>query len=69
MPHKFKIGAVVTYYPKDRRANAPRGACTVMGHMPGIEGELEYRIKHFDEEFERVALENELSASEPQHGQ
>jgi len=35
-----------------------------------LEGQQpEYRIKHFSEDFERVALENELSASEPEHGQ
>jgi hypothetical protein len=31
--------------------------------MPAIEGQQpEYRIKHFSEEFERVAFESELSA-------
>jgi len=31
--------------------------------MPAIEGHRpEYRVKHFSEEFERVAFENELSA-------
>jgi hypothetical protein len=29
----------------------------------------EYRIRHFSEKFERVALENELSAGESEHGQ
>ena len=63
MPHKFQIGDVVNYYPKDRRANAPRGTCTITGHMPVMEGQPEYRIRHFSEDFERVAQESELSRS------
>jgi hypothetical protein len=40
-----------------------RGTYTVAGLMPAMEGQQpEYRIKHFSEEFERVAYENELSA-------
>jgi hypothetical protein len=70
MPHKFKIGAVVNYRPKDRAISAPRGTYIVIGLKPPLEGQQpEYRIKHFSEEFERVALEPELSASEAEHGQ
>jgi hypothetical protein len=40
-----------------------RGTYTITGLMPVIEGrQPEYRIKHFSEEFERVAFENELLA-------
>ena len=40
-----------------------RGTYTVTGIMPALEGkQREYRIRHFSEEFERVAFENELSA-------
>ena len=70
MSHKFKIGDIVNYRPKDRMLSAARGTYTVSGLMPAIDGQQpEYRIKHFSEEFERVALEPELSASEPEHGQ
>jgi predicted metallopeptidase len=63
MPHKFKIGTIVDYYPKDRMRNTARGTYTVSGLMPETQGhQPEYRIKHFSEEFERVAFENELSA-------
>ncbi len=63
MPHKFKIGTVVNYYPKDRRLSAARGTYIITRLMPAMEGQQpEYRIKHFSEEFERVAFENELSA-------
>jgi hypothetical protein len=63
MPHKFKIGTVVNYYPKDRMLNTARGTYTITRLMPAVEGQRpEYRIKHFSEEFERVAFENELSA-------
>jgi hypothetical protein len=70
MPHKFNIGAVVYYRPKDRMLNTARGTYTITGLMPGLEGQQpEYRIKHFSEEFERVALEGELSVGESEHGQ
>jgi hypothetical protein len=62
MPHKFKVGTTVTYYPKDR-ISTPRGTYKITRLMPAVEGQQpEYRIKHFSEEFERVAFENELSA-------
>lgn len=50
--------------------SAPRGTYIVTGLKLPLEGQQpEYRIRHFSEEFERVALEPELSASEPEHGQ
>ena len=70
MPHKFKIGTVVNYRPKDRMLSTARGTYTITGLMPAIEDKPpEYRIKHFSEEFERVALEPELSVGESEHGQ
>ena len=63
VPHKFKIGTIVNYYPNDRMLSTARGTYTVTRLMPVFEGhQPEYRIKHFSEEFERVASENELSA-------
>ena len=62
MPHKFKIGTVVNYRPKDRMLSTARGTYTIEDKPP------EYRIKHFSEEFERVAFENELIAGESEHG-
>ena len=63
MTHKFNIGAVIYYYPKDRMLNTARGTYTITGLMPGLEGQQpQYRIKHFSEDFDRVAFENELSA-------
>jgi predicted metallopeptidase len=63
MPHKFKIGTIVNYYPKDRMLSTARGTYTITKLMPAIAGQQpEYRIKHFSEEFERVAFEKELSA-------
>ena len=61
MSHKFNIGAVVYYRSKDRMLSTARGTYTITGLMPGLE-QPEYRIKHFNEDFERVAFENELSA-------
>jgi hypothetical protein len=48
MPHKFKIGDIVHYRPKDRMLNTARGTYTVTWLMPALEGQQpEYRIKHF----------------------
>jgi|SRR6478609_3014494 len=61
MPHKFKIGTAVYYHSKDRMLNTVRGTYTITGLMPGLEGQqAEYRIRHFSEDFEGVAFENEL---------
>jgi hypothetical protein len=63
MPRKFKIGQIVNYQPKDRMLELARGSYTVTRLMPTSKGrQPEYRIRHFTEEFERVAFENELSA-------
>jgi hypothetical protein len=63
MSHKFKIGQTVKYHPKDRMLSTARGTYTVIRLMPAGEGQqAEYRIRHFSEEFERIAFENELSA-------
>ena len=62
MPHKFKVGDNVSYYPRDRSVSAPRGTYIVTGHKPALDGQpQEYRIRHPSEDFERVAIENELS--------
>jgi hypothetical protein len=61
MTHKFKTVAVVYYRPKDRMLNTARGTYTITWLIPGLE-QPQYRIKHFSEDFERVAFENELSA-------
>jgi hypothetical protein len=62
MPHKFKIGEIVRYRPADRRHREADGVYVVRSRVPG-DGPPQYRIKHPSEDFERVALENELSSS------
>jgi hypothetical protein len=62
MRHKFKICMVVNYRPRDRMVSTARGTYTVTGVMPASDGHPEYRVKHFTEDFERMAFENELSA-------
>ena len=63
MPHKFKIGEIVSYRPWDRLISAPRGTYIVTGLKPALDGQpLEYRIRHPSEDFERVAAKIELSA-------
>jgi hypothetical protein len=62
VPHKFKIGEIVFYRPKQRMHNAARGTYTVTGFLPVPDGQPpEYRIKRFSEDFERIAVESELS--------
>ena len=68
MPHRFKIGGIVRYRPADRRHREADGVYIITSLVPG-DGQPQYRIKHPSEEFERVAMEGELSASEPEHGQ
>jgi hypothetical protein len=63
VPHKFKIGQIVFYRPKQRMLSASRGTYTVTGLVAVSDGQQpEYRIRHFTEEVERVGFENELSA-------
>ena len=62
MPQKFKIGAVVYYRPADRRHREADGVYIITSLLPG-DGQPQYRIKHPSEDFERVAIENELSAT------
>ena len=60
--HRFKVGQMVSYRPADRLQSAAHGIYEVVRLLPGTSGQPEYRIKHFSEEHERVALESELSA-------
>ena len=62
MPHKFKIGDIVRYRSADRRHREADGVYIITSLLPG-DGQPQYRIKHPSEEFERVAIENELSAT------
>jgi hypothetical protein len=62
MPHKFKIGDVVSYFPKDRMLSTARGTYIITGHKPALDGQPpEYRIRYPGEDFERVAIEHELT--------
>jgi len=64
MPHKFKIGTVVNYRPKDRMLSTARGTYTITGLMPAIEDKPpEYRIKHFSEDYEQVAQRATVSGT------
>jgi hypothetical protein len=68
MLRKFKIGEIVRYRPAERRHREADGVYIVTSLLPG-DGQPQYRIKHPSEEFERVAMEGELSTSESEHGQ
>ena len=62
--HRFKVGQAVQYYPP-RGIYAPRGAYHVTVELPFRAGEFEYRIKHPDENYERVAAESALTRDPP----
>ena len=57
--HKFKLGQVVRFY--SPRSLAPASRYAIIKLMPIEGGDLSYRIKSADENFERVAKENELT--------
>ena len=59
MPPKFKVGDAVILK-QSARQNIPGGVCVVTKVLPDRNGEREYRLKSADEEYERVARENEL---------
>ena len=53
--HKFQVGQVVFYRPASRNVDAPSGGYTVTRRLPqGNDGQFEYRIKHSDEDHERI---------------
>jgi hypothetical protein len=54
MPHRFKIGDIVSYRPQDRHVSAARGTYTVTGLKASDGEQPEYHIRHFSEDFERV---------------
>ena len=58
MPHKFKVGDIVTIRPAISRF-VPNDAFEVVKQLPGG-SEPEYRIKSANEPHERVARESEL---------
>jgi hypothetical protein len=63
MPHKFKIGDVVNYRPRTA-CSAQSAAYIVTALKLALDGgPSECRFGHPGEDFERVALENELSAA------
>jgi hypothetical protein len=64
MPHKFRLGQLVRYFPPFG-AHAAKGDFTIVRLLP----ETGYRIKAKDEPNERVARESELRpAADPDRG-
>ena len=62
--HKFHVGQVVFYRSASRRVDAPSGVYTVTRRLPqDDDGQFEYRIKHSDEDHERIAKESELKVA------
>jgi hypothetical protein len=58
--YKFRINQTVFVSPAHAR-NVPGGAYIITKTLPIQNGEFEYRIKSFDEPFERVVRESELN--------
>jgi hypothetical protein len=59
--HKFSLGQQVQYRPP-RGMYAPHGAYVVTAKLGEREGQFEYRIRHTNEQHERMARESELEA-------
>jgi hypothetical protein len=60
--HKFKIGQMVHYKPRNHRKGGHRGAHRVVRLLRKREnGEPEYRIRNLNEDHERDVKESELS--------
>lgn len=59
--HRYKTGQHVIYHPPRRLIAASR--FKVVKLLPLEDGELKYRIKAAEENFERVAKESELTRS------
>jgi hypothetical protein len=61
--HKFKVGQVVRFSPRKGTLPAGGQAYTIVRVLPAENNEYQYRIKSAYESFERIAREDELSAS------
>ena len=61
-PGVLSFGAAAQARVADRRHREADGVYIVTSPLPG-DGQPQYRIKHPSEDFERVAIENELSAT------
>lgn len=59
--HRYKMGQDVIYHPPRRLIATSR--FKVVKLLPLEDGEMKYRIKAADENFERVAKESELTRS------
>jgi hypothetical protein len=62
LTQRFKLGETVNNSPASRAQSVARGIYSVTGLLPEHDGQPNYRIKHFAEDYERVAQESELSA-------
>jgi hypothetical protein len=62
--HRFKVGQSVQY-DAPRGIYAPPGEYHVTAELPSRAGEFEYRIKHRQEAYERVAAESALTCDPP----
>jgi hypothetical protein len=60
MPHKFKVGEIVTIRPVFSRKGLG-DAYEVIKQLPKNGGEFQYRIKSANEPYARVARESELT--------
>jgi hypothetical protein len=61
---QFHVGQFVFYRPASRGVDAPSGFYTVTVRLPqGNDGQFEYRIKHSEEDHERIAKESELKVT------
>ncbi|MEX0644006.1 MAG: hypothetical protein WD076_01755 [Parvularculaceae bacterium] len=59
--HRFKIGQVVRLSPGFGYARNAQAAYKVVALLPSNGSHFQYRIRSMDENFDRVAAENELA--------
>ena len=60
--HKYQLGQLVRYFPSKLQEASTSGDYKITRLLPYEGGELQYRVKHASEVFERVAGERQLES-------
>ncbi len=59
--HRYSVGETVQFLPGPLDANVTRGAYIVVRLMPSESKDLQYRVKHSQDGYERVVRESQLA--------
>ena len=60
--HKYKIGQRVNFTPSKTTLAATVRDYKIIRLLPALQGQNQYRIKSMAEDFERMVIEDELTA-------